>query len=852
MTTLRITKRPTLAVLLLLALAASAVAAPVPPRDAKGLPLWEIATWNDAPVRIELPDHAALDELLATVPIASFNREQIRIVYTDPKHFHLVFEPRVTDAEAARLAAAGYAVTVLPDHDRAGREATEARWLAQYAAGGKAAKVGEKGTYPTHAQIGARFAELATLYPNLCRDFTWGQSVQGRDLWGITISADVQNSAAEPEVRLSGTMHGDEVVPMYLLFTLAQELVENYGQPGHEDITALLDHTEITILPSYNPDGTAANTRYNANGVDLNRNFELPAGTHPSREIETQQFMTFSQNHHFVISQNGHGGALVVNYPWDYTYDLAPDNDALIQLSLEYSTQNLPMYNGSFPQGITNGADWYVTTGCLQDWSYDQTDCVDVTIEVSNTKWPAESTLDGYWADNRQSLLDFIDASHYGVNGVVTGSDTGLPLDATITVVGNAMPVHTDPDHGDYYKLLDTGTYDITYSAYGYITQTVTGVATTWGTPTVLDVVLQPVAHGDVTGVVTDLGGTGLAAQVHVYTEPLNTWVTAVNTDAAGAYSVNLVYGDYRLEAVSTGYVGASAQVTVGAVPVVQDFQLGQAEEVVLFSDDFESGTGNWAGSWGPSVPATGHASANSINDSPGANYADNANTTWAMAAGADLSGAFEGTFSFWARWEIEAVWDGAYCEVSDDGGASWTPLATAYTHASSGQGGQSPSGKPVFDGTRASWVLNSIDLAPWLGETDVRFRFRLASDTSINYSGFFVDDVELKVIRQQVASGGPDLPAPVVAVSAWPNPFNPRATLRYAVPRAGAVELAVYDLQGRRVRTLVAANRAAGEHSTTWDGTDAAGRRVPSGVYFARLRADGGHEAVTRLSLIK
>ncbi len=77
-----------------------------------------------------------------------------------------------------------------------------------------------------------------------------------------------------------------------------------------------------------------------------------------------------------------------VNYLWDWTYTLAPDDAALIQMSLAYSTTNLPMYNGSFPQGITNGADWYVATGTLQDWTYDQTDCIGATIEVSNTKWP--------------------------------------------------------------------------------------------------------------------------------------------------------------------------------------------------------------------------------------------------------------------------------------------------------------------------------------------------------------------------------------------------------------------------------------------------------------------------------
>ena len=68
-------------------------------------------------------------------------------------------------------------------------------------------------------------------------------------------------------------MHGDEPPGMVMLIDLAHYLVENYNQVGYEDVTDLLDTTEITIMPLHNPDGYVADTRYNADGVDLNRNF---------------------------------------------------------------------------------------------------------------------------------------------------------------------------------------------------------------------------------------------------------------------------------------------------------------------------------------------------------------------------------------------------------------------------------------------------------------------------------------------------------------------------------------------------------------------------------------------------
>ena len=72
------------------------------------------------------------------------------------------------------------------------------------------------------------------------------------------------------------------------------------------------------------------------------------------------------------------------------------------------------------------------------------------------------------------------------------------------------------------------------------------------------------------------------------------------------------------------------------------------------------------------------------------------------------------------------------------------------------------------------------------------------------------------------------------------PNPFNPSTTLRFAVPSDGAVQMAVYDVTGRHVRTLVDRHVEAGEHSVVWDGRDDAGRSAASGVYIVRLALSG------------
>lgn len=449
---------------------------------------WTPRVWDDFPAVIDLVSRAALGDLAQTLGEGVLDREAIA-----PHDGGVRVRLRVDEAMYAKLRHAGFAAQRVEDVDRIGREEAEQAGIARASLARRAAFSFPLGVYPSTVEIGQILADLATARPDLAQVYQWGTSVNGRPLWGLRVTDQVGTEEAEPEVRLAANIHGDETVSTIMLLNLAHELVTEYGQPGHADLTELVDGYEIHFMPQYNPDGYVAGVRYNANGYDLNRNFPEPAGQQANRQIENVHFMAHGLAHHFVISQMGHGGALVVNYPWDYTYTRAPDDAALIQLSLEYSTQNLPMYNGAFTQGITNGADWYVVTGSLQDWSYAVTDCIDLTLEISNTKWPSASTLQSYWNNNRQSLIDLVHAARYGVNGVVTAQHDGSPLDAVVTVAGNSKPVVTDPDHGDYYKLLDTGTYDLTFEAVGFEPLTVTGVQTTWGTPTELSVTLQAI-----------------------------------------------------------------------------------------------------------------------------------------------------------------------------------------------------------------------------------------------------------------------------------------------------------------------------------------------------------------------
>ena len=98
----------------------------------------------------------------------------------------------------------------------------------------------------------------------------------------------------------------------------------------------------------------------------------------------------------------------------------------------------------------------------------------------------------------------------------------------------------------------------------------------------------------------------------------------------------------------------------------------------------------------------------------------------------------------------------------------------------------------------------------------------------------------------------GANVPVPgALVLSVAPNPFNPRTRLHFVVPEAAATNLAVYDLRGRCVRTLVRESLAAGSHLVTWDGRDHTGCAAAAGVYLARL-SSGAYETTARLVLVR
>jgi M6 family metalloprotease-like protein len=148
------------------------------------------------------------------------------------------------------------------------------------------------------------------------------------------------------------------------------------------------------------------------------------------------------------------------------------------------------------------------------------------------------------------------------------------------------------------------------------------------------------------------------------------------------------------------------------------------------------------------------------------------------------------------------------------------------------------------------------------------RLHFGLASATRadsviVRWPGFAAPQILLDVeadrlhLVTQIApadtgDGGGLLPRVSRLLAPYPNPFNPAATITFDLARAGRTTLEIYAVDGKRVATLVDEPRTVGRHTQVWGGVDDDGRRVASGVYFARLTVPEGERQIQRMALVR
>ncbi|MGP1514560.1 MAG: M14 family zinc carboxypeptidase [Bacteroidales bacterium] len=345
-------------------------------------------------------------------------------------------------------------------------------------------------TYPSYDEYVQYMQKTAKNHNDICRLDTIGISVEGRLILCMRIAGISSSKKNKPKFFYSSTMHGNELTGSIMLLRLLDSILIVPQQTINNE-----DFPILYICPYANPDGTWAggnNTikgavRYNANYVDLNRNYpDIRTGKNSDGEIqqpETKAFIKYQQKEQFNISCNIHTGSEVFNYPWDsYTSQQKEhaDKEWFSVIGNDF-VKRLNDKNGNYfsdvnDDGVTNGGDWYVIHGSRQDWSNYFAHCREITLELSMEYTPKETELEGYWNKLKNSLFVFFDYCSIGIEGIIKDSISSLPLNNVMVCINkhdkDSSEVFSN-SNGYFFRPIVKGNYEITFSKKGYHPKTI-------------------------------------------------------------------------------------------------------------------------------------------------------------------------------------------------------------------------------------------------------------------------------------------------------------------------------------------------------------------------------------------
>ena len=341
--------------------------------------------------------------------------------------------------------------------------------------------------YPAYEEYKALMEQFSGDHPDLCRLVDFGTSVNGHKLLALEITDNPGIAEEEPVVLLSSTIHGDEVTGYVMMLRLIESLLTGYDT--NAAIKRLVDSVDIWINPLANPDGAyrlsdlsvEGAVRLNANGIDLNRDFPIPEDPdweNRTRQPETQAMMSLMADLRPALAANFHGGAELVNYPWDIWDRLHADNAWYWYISRSYAdtvhVHSAAGYMDDRDDGITNGHNWYAVFGGRQDYTNYYVHGREVTIELSSDKMPPDSALEDYWNYNRNGLLYFINRSLSGITGNITDSINGNPVEAIVSIENHDTDnseILSSPLNGRYFRLTYSGRFVLLVKAKDYQTK---------------------------------------------------------------------------------------------------------------------------------------------------------------------------------------------------------------------------------------------------------------------------------------------------------------------------------------------------------------------------------------------
>ena len=290
-----------------------------------------------------------------------------------------------------------------------------------------AAGGGLNGAYHTYKELEADLLSLQQKYPAIAKVFVLGDSLEGRHIYGLKISDNVEREEGQAQVLILGCHHAREWISVEVPFLWGKYLAENYA--SNPEVKRLVDRSEIWIVPLVNPDGLEytihayrywrKNRRDNGGGqfgVDLNRNYEYKwgldavgssadpssavfRGAAPFSEPETRAVRDLFLKKDFRALVTYHSYSQVILYPWSYTV-LPSDRDTELREIAVGMSDRIKAVNGRLYKPGQSGKHLYLSNGDTTDWTFGLSGIPSFTIELP----PIDELLGGFF--NREEDID--------------------------------------------------------------------------------------------------------------------------------------------------------------------------------------------------------------------------------------------------------------------------------------------------------------------------------------------------------------------------------------------------------------------------------------------------------------
>ncbi len=362
--------------------------------------------------------------------------------------------------------------------------------------------------YMTPQKIGVLVREISEQYPDLVHIEVIGKSLRGLPIYGLRISTK-ENLESKPAVLFNAMHHAREIMTPEVAIDIMLYLVKNFENAETPWVAEWLSQLSIWIIPQVNPDGNQIVWsednwwRKNARGdddriwgVDINRNYPYAwgkcNGSSPIRgndtyrgekagsEPETQAIMNFVRSHNIVLSISYHSYSELVIAPYGCRGSYAAENAIVKSIGLEFAKL---LKTDNRQKSYKYGTGWellYPVDGDDISWMYNELNTMAYVVEVN-------ASSQGFQPDYDQWRNRTVEAQRVGwqyllnrvlkgpqVRGRMIDAKTGQPVNGSIKIAGvkytNEKPRMAK--NGVYQKLIIPGSYELTFSAPGYASQT--------------------------------------------------------------------------------------------------------------------------------------------------------------------------------------------------------------------------------------------------------------------------------------------------------------------------------------------------------------------------------------------